>query len=71
MDDQGPKIVTISMPLPVAQQFIQVLEGALQSYYQAVEAAGVAGGPPQLEGAPADAPMSPEDQKMMDVLANS
>ena len=32
------KAVTISLPLPMAQQFAQVMEGFLGSLYQALEA---------------------------------
>lgn len=65
-----PKIVTISMPLPVAQQLLQALEGFLAIAYDAVEAgaAGAMQGSAPMQEAP---PVSNQEQEVLDVLANS
>lgn len=36
------QMVSINLPLPVAQQFVQVMEGIVTAFYQALETAGAA-----------------------------
>jgi hypothetical protein len=59
--EQEAKAVNISLPLPMAQQFAQVMEGFLGSLYQALEADAMASQMPAgKEGA---IPMAPNGQK--------
>jgi|GWRWMinimDraft_12_1066020.scaffolds.fasta_scaffold72518_1 hypothetical protein len=55
------KAVTISLPLPMAQQFAQVMEGFLGSLYQALEAD--ASMSPMQKGNEGAIPLSPNGQK--------
>lgn len=55
------KVVNISLPLPMAQQLMQVLEGFMGAAYQAMEADAMASQlPAGKEGA---IPLSPNGQK--------
>lgn len=67
-----PKVVTFTMPLPVAQQLIQTLEGFVAMAYDAVEGQAGAQEPAmEQQAAPKEAPVSAQEQEVLDVLANS
>lgn len=56
------QMVSINLPLPVAQQFIQVMEGITGAFYQALEAAGAAQ-QQMAQGQEGAMPLAPKGQK--------
>lgn len=56
------QMVSINLPLPVAQQFVQVMEGIVAAFYQALETASAAE-QQMAQGQAGAIPMAPKGQK--------